>query len=76
MKLKEVEVEVPKPPKRVILDLSQEEAGLLREFVVYYASNAAPSAAWSAAAAELRNRLEPYRGMYKHPYTDYFKECK
>lgn len=81
MKLTEIVVKPVEPPKRVLLDLSQEEAGIVWYFVNYYASTAAADtgptglACPAAAAARLAESLKQYRDKYAYPY-DYFHEEK
>src|SRR5688500_1117811 len=43
-KITKKEVEVQKPPHRVVIEMSQEEAGLLRHMLDYYAADVAAAA--------------------------------
>lgn len=66
----------PKPPVRVILDLSEGEAALVRIIAQYYAASAADvwRDAAAGAATRLADSLANHAGRQEYPYTDYFKE--
>jgi hypothetical protein len=55
---------VPTPPNRVILDMTEEEAGLLYYISKYYATNP-PTGSANSAAARLYDRLEQYKSKYQ-----------
>ena len=65
-----VETPVP-PPKRVILDLSEEEAGFLYYIADYYAEAAGPAVA--PATGRLATSVKQYKDKSKYPHTDCFK---
>lgn len=68
------EVETPKPPHRVLLELSQEEAGFIYHVMNYYATEHFATVAIAVTtAARCRDKLKEYHGKQQYPYTGYFE---
>lgn len=73
MKISIVEEKPVPPPKRVVLDLSEEEADLIRIFARYYAV-LAHAGGELVAARRLSSKLASFNGKATYPYEKAFKD--
>jgi hypothetical protein len=73
MKITEVVKEPVPPPKTVILELTEEEAGLIEWFSRYYAT-AVHTLLEVPAAKRLADKLTKYKSAPVYPYNNAFKD--
>lgn len=78
MKLSVVEEKPVPPPKRVVLDLSEEEADLIRVFANYYANRHQAAVdlvhGHAGAASQLAKKLAPFTDKRKYPFEKAFQD--
>lgn len=72
MKISIVEQVVAPPPKRVILDLSEEEAGLLEAMCSSYCVSSVAADDAYLAAQRLCQNLSEFYNKQVYPYINYF----